>query len=76
MTDGEMLSGLGQIILKTNQAPYNGSCFYVGNQTTGYALETYFTVNCTEWIDDDGFIVGYEFFGEAATFFLNFSLNH
>jgi hypothetical protein len=49
--------------MKTNQSPYNGSCQLSTNVTTGYALETNFTIQCINWIDDDGYIVSYEFLG-------------
>lgn len=62
VNNGEIKSGMGRIVLKTNQGPYNGTC-YVKTELTGYALETDFTVNCTGWIDDDGYITQFEFFG-------------
>lgn len=54
-----------ELILKINQIPYNGSCFL--NNQTGYALDTYFIVNCSNWIDDDGYIISYEFYGNYFT---------
>lgn len=63
IVNGESRSGIGRIILKTNQAPYNGTCSVV-TSLKGYALETNFTINCTDWIDEDGFITSYEYFGK------------
>jgi len=56
-------SGTGVIILKTNETPYNGSCIITTN-TTGYALESNFTVFCYDWMDSDGYITSYEFYGK------------
>lgn len=55
-------SGISSIIFKTNQSPYNGTCFLIGNQT-GYALETYFNLQCSNWIDADGYITFYKIYG-------------
>lgn len=62
VVNGIVKSGFGTIVLKTNQPPYNGTCSVVSD-LKGYALETDFTVNCTGWIDDDGYITTYQFFG-------------
>jgi hypothetical protein len=59
----EIKSGTGAIILKTNQSPYNGTC-QIDNYV-GYPLETNFTITCSRWIDDDGYITQYEFWGES-----------
>lgn len=67
IVNGESKSGIGKIVLKTNQPPYNGSCSVVTN-SKGYALETNFTINCTGWIDDDGFVSIYEYFGKMINF--------
>lgn len=54
-------TGTNTIILKTNQNPYNGTCFV--DPLRGRALETIFTIECTDWIDDDGYIIFYRFIG-------------
>lgn len=59
--DNALLNGTNEIILKTNQAPYNGTCLV--DIFDGIALETNFTVECSNWIDADGFIFIYEFYG-------------
>ncbi len=61
LTNGITTNGTSSLILKINQAPYNGIC--VLNNSTGMALETYFILNCTNWIDSDGYIVSYTFYG-------------
>ena len=68
ISNGQTLSGYGRLILKTNQSPYNGSCHLATNVTTGYALESNFTINCINWIDDDGYIISYEFMGLFSFF--------
>lgn len=60
--NGQIMNGVGHVILKTNQPPYNGTCTI--SNTTGYPLETNFTVNCMKWIDDDGYITQYEYWGK------------
>lgn len=62
ISNGVPKSGTGTIVLKTNQPPYNGTCTVISS-LRGYALESNFTINCTNWIDDDGYITTYEFFG-------------
>ncbi len=57
--DGEILTGVGSMILKTNQPPYNGSCIAYNN--TGEPLSTNFTIICSKWLDDDGYITQYEY---------------
>ena len=61
-SNDEIKTGTGFIILKTNQPPYNGTC--TAFNTTGYPLETNFTIDCVKWIDDDGYITQYEYWGE------------
>lgn len=60
ITNGFLLNGTSELIFKTNQLPFNGTC-NINNQT-GLALETYFKINCFDWIDIDGFIVSYAFY--------------
>ncbi len=60
ITNGILLNGTSELIFKTNQLPFNGTC-NINNQT-GLALETYFKINCFDWIDNDGFIVSYAFY--------------
>lgn len=61
LLDGEVVNGTSIINLKVNQAPLNGSCTV--DKTYGFALDTYFYINCSNWVDVDGIIVRYEFFG-------------
>ncbi len=55
-------SGISSIIFKSNQIPYNGTCHLIGN-LTGYALDTYFKLKCSDWVDDDGYITFYKIYG-------------
>jgi hypothetical protein len=48
-----------------NQPPQNGSCSI--NPLNG-TTSTVFTINCTDWLDDDG-IKDYSFFSKIIFFF-------
>ena len=50
------------IVLTANQKPANGICS--ANSTQGIALSTNFNISCSNWIDPDGNITKYEFFGK------------
>ena len=54
-------NGTSSLILKINQTPFNGTCLI--SQSNGIAFQTYFTINCSDWIDSDGYITSYEFYG-------------
>jgi hypothetical protein len=53
--------GSSSIIIKENELPTNGTCSL--SPEIGYAMETIFTINCHNWIDPDGTVMKYEFFG-------------
>lgn len=48
------------VLLEMNTVPSGGSCTI--NPSVGYALKTFFLINCINWRDPDG-IKTYEFFG-------------
>ena len=50
------------MILSANQKPYNGHCTV--DLSSGYALITYFTITCLDWMDMDGIVVKYEYFSK------------
>ena len=54
-------NGSTSVIFKLNKLPRDGSCSV--NLVNGTAMLTYFTVYCKDWIDDDGFVKKYEYFG-------------
>jgi len=62
-TVNQRVSGTSSIIMKTNKLPYNGYC-YVDKQS-GISLSDYFHIKCENWIDPDGTIQTYEFFGNS-----------
>ena len=62
--DNSTTYGLAVMNLKINEKPYNGSCLL--NTTTGFALYTYFEIECGNWTDNDGFIVRYEYFAKYS----------
>lgn len=59
--DSQYASSTQFMTFKINEPPYNGTCSIDLNR--GYALVTYFFINCIDWDDIDGFIVRYEYFG-------------
>ena len=66
-TVNESVFGTSSIIFKTNQVPYNGSCSV--DKSDGISLSDYFTLRCENWIDSDGTIQSYEFFGNRIGIF-------
>ena len=53
--------GVASFIIKKNLLPTDGYCFI--DKTNGTCLQTWFTITCLNWIDLDGQITNYEFFG-------------
>ena len=70
-TDSVIKSGKSELILKINQVPFNGTCDI--DQLNGLALETSFTIICSNWIDEDGYIINYEFYGKIYSQILKIS---
>lgn len=54
-------TGKSSLIVQINQMPKHGSCNI--SRTQGYSAETEFTIECTNWADDDGYIKKYLFSG-------------
>jgi hypothetical protein len=54
------------MIFKKNQKPLNGTCAV--DTLTGYAMSTHFTIECTGWYDEDGYVTKYEFMGIKINF--------
>ena len=50
--------------VKINEKPFNGTCSVDRNE--GYALSDTFTIECNKWIDNDGYIVRYEYFAKYS----------
>ena len=50
--------------IKINEKPYNGSCDV--SPTSGFALSDQFLIKCKDWVDNDGFIVRYEYFAKYS----------
>ena len=53
--------GVASITLRKNLPPSNGYCYC--QATTGTSLLTYYIVICKDWIDPDGSISSYQFWG-------------
>jgi hypothetical protein len=58
---GEILTASSSIIFYVNFSPINGMCII--SPTTG-TTSTLFTVNCNNWIDQDGDVVSYSYYGK------------
>jgi hypothetical protein len=54
--------GVSSIVLRRNELPTGGLCTI--SPSTGYAIDTLFTLNCINWVDLDGNIVNYQFYGK------------
>ena len=59
--------GASSLYLTFNKLPYGGSCGVT--PSAGNASETDFKIFCTGWVDDDGFIAKYEYYGLCLKFF-------
>ena len=55
-------TGFSSLILLKNQVPRNGTCAI--SPTRGYAMDTLFNISCSNWVDPDGLIAKYEYFGK------------
>jgi hypothetical protein len=62
-TVNQIVSGQSSIVLKINQLPYNGYCYV--DKSSGISLSDYFHIRCENWLDPDGTIQTYEFFGKS-----------
>ena len=54
--------GSSSLIIRINNLPYGGYCLFKTNY--GVSLETYFEISCLDWLDSDGYIERYEFYGK------------
>lgn len=59
--NGTKFKGIDEIILKVNELPVNGTCQVYNH--TGIAFETNFLISCVDWVDPDGIIYSYDFYG-------------
>ena len=62
-TNEKVTNSTDELILKTNQPPVNGTCQVLASNLSGLALDTYFKVVCSNWIDEDGYITFYKLYG-------------
>lgn len=60
-------TGESSMIVLVNKLPYGGACTV--SPTTGVALNTTFTIDCSSWLDDDGNVAQYAYFGNLSHFF-------
>ena len=61
-TLNQISTGMASLILKKNLLPQGGSCSV--DIYNGTSLSTYFTIQCINWIDLDGVVQNYEYFGK------------
>jgi len=64
VTINQAVSGISSVILKPNQLPYNGDCYV--DRSSGISLSDFFNIICQNWIDPDGTIQTYEYFGKSV----------
>lgn len=50
------------INFQVNQKPFNGTCTI--DSLNGFAFYTLFKIECLNWLDKDGYITRYEYFGK------------
>lgn len=62
--DNSTIMGFTSLNIKINERPFNGSCKI--NTYNGYALDTYFRIECINWLDNDGFVLRYEYFAKHS----------
>ena len=55
-------AGRSSLIFKINETPKNGFCAI--DKYNGTSMDTYFQIICSNWIDLDGKITRYEYFGK------------
>ena len=53
--------GTASLILLVNSVPSGGYCFL--DKYNGISLLTIFNIKCLNWMDKDGYVAKYEFFG-------------
>ena len=58
--------GSASLLFLVNSLPTGGTCSVDLNN--GTAMDTYFTISCTNWIDRDGSVVNYEYYGKLRFF--------
>ena len=62
------VSGSAAMLIYVNFPPVRGSCDI--NPKIGYAFDTLFTIDCSNFIDKDGTLVSYSFYGNFKKLFL------
>jgi hypothetical protein len=60
-TNSYGVTGTSGLVFQINNPPSGGSC--VVDLNNGIALNTFFTVTCSNWIDSDGAVDSYELLG-------------
>ena len=60
-TLNQVNTGMGSLTLLVNNLPYGGYCYV--DKYNGTSLSTLFNVKCVNWLDKDGFVAHYEYFG-------------
>lgn len=54
-------TGKSSILIKLNELPTSGNCSIT--PLTGISASTTFSISCSNWIDSDGYVANYAFYG-------------
>ena len=60
--NADNVTGVSSMIYKTNSLPTNGTCSV--SPSSGLALSTYFVISCSGWVDPDGSVTRYDYYGK------------
>ena len=63
VTKNSMTTGSASLIFKINELPKGGLCYV--DKYNGLSLQTDFNILCVDWLDSDGTIERYEYFGKV-----------
>jgi hypothetical protein len=58
---GNQFNSSASMQFKINQKPVNGTCYV--DKFEGFAMSTLFNITCQDWVDEDGIVIKYEYFG-------------
>jgi hypothetical protein len=61
ITNNTAANATTSMIFKKDSAPANGNCSV--NVTSGYSMQTYYGILCSNWTASDGIITTYEYYG-------------
>ena len=68
----KITTGMGSLIFLVNSLPFGGYCNV--DKYNGTSLSTVFNIRCHGWLDPDGHIEKYEYFGKKKRYNLKLIL--